>query len=196
MVSGASPSFDAVPEAVQLAKSLAASGRSVALIEWSDNGGGLSAHLGIEPRQGTAELINGSATFDDVVQSVDETDLHIVTAGTAERASADIDAERANLILDSLDESYEHIIVIAPENEAKGLFAAIQGRFDIGVTVEDGKARGALAARPEGSFLGYSVEGLETFTIQRRAAATSGGTRGTGATRRSLRTNDSTAAHP
>ncbi len=46
-----------------------------------------------------------------------------------DNADGDIDPDQMNLILDALDEAYDHIVVVGRHDEARKLFEAIEGRL-------------------------------------------------------------------
>ena len=57
-------------------------------------------------------------------------------------------------------------MVVGTTQAARALFEAIQGRFDAGVIVSEGKRRAKLAEAP-GTFLGFEVADIELFKLER-----------------------------
>lgn len=77
-----------------------------------------------------------------------------------------LDPDQVNLALDALDTAYDHIVIVGSNQAARALFEAIQGRFDAGVIVSEGKRRTKLADAP-GTFLGFEVADIELFKLER-----------------------------
>ena len=126
-----------------------------------------------------AELVAGSATFEDVVGMVPGTDCHFIPAGHAlGEVPAAFDPDQVNLVLDALDEAYAHIVVAGEHEAVRALFENIEGRFDAGIIVEDPTEMVAALHDPEGTFLGFEVADIELLRINRGAAAPKGASAG------------------
>jgi hypothetical protein len=85
--------------------------------------------------------------------------------------SSEIEADRANLVLDALDEAYDQIVVTASHARARALFKATEGRFDVGILLaaaDTGQTRGGSV---DSTFLGYEVADLEIIRVGAEAAA-------------------------
>jgi polysaccharide biosynthesis transport protein len=172
LVTGDRPNVDAASEAIALAKALAAAGKSVVLVDWANGGSRLADMTGGATSPGIAQLIQGDAAFEDVLQKLADTDAHFVPAGEPlDEPTLVFDADRANLVLDALDEAYDHIVVHGAHQAAHALFESTQGRFDVGVSVSDGAA---VANGAGSSFLGFEVADMATYQIERLPAASVG----------------------
>lgn len=168
LIAGDAPSLDAGGEAAALAKALSAGGKQVALVDWAASANGLADLLGGAHGPGITELIQGDASFEDVIQRLADSDAHFIPAGEpATDTSVLYDADRANLVLDALDEAYDFIVVHGAYDAAKNLFQAVQGRFDVGVSV--GEAKAANRAATARGFLGFDVADMEIVRIERTA---------------------------
>jgi capsular polysaccharide biosynthesis protein len=167
LMTGFSDQIDVGPEGLELVKSMADSGADVILLDWSPEGHGLAERMGLEPSAGLNELLQGTATFEDVVTRIPASGAHFIPAGTAvlDRDRL-LDADQLNLTLDALDTAYDHIIVVARHDVARALFEAILGRFDAGIVVSEPRRRGNVPDRP-GSFLGFEVTDIELFRLER-----------------------------
>lgn len=163
LIAGDSNGFDAAAEALAIAKDLSAAGKAVVLVDWSTGTTSLTDQAGGAAAPGLAQLIQGDVAFEDAIQKLADTEAHLVSAGNAlDDPSVMFDADRANLVLDALDEAFEHIIVYANHDAARDLFEATQGRFDTGVVVAD------LATAAEGNvFLGFDVGEMVVHHILR-----------------------------
>lgn len=162
--------MDGGVEARDLASSLATAGRRAVLVDWSRDGKGIAATLGAPSRPGLNDLLDGRASFDDVIVRLPESDAHFIAAGSSPADPArPLDADWINLVLDALDEAYDHIVVTAQTGEAKVLFETIEGRFDAGIVMTDKRGTGAspqsstINAGP-GVFLGFEV--TEIYIVQ------------------------------
>lgn len=152
----------AAATALALAKGLAGAGKSVVLVDWSAQASPLSDLAGALATPGLAQLVQGDVSFDDVIQKLADSDASLVSAGTLPAETGVLfDADRANLVLDAMDEAFEHIVVFADPAAARELFAATQGRFDAGVVVS--AAREATGERNE--FLGFDVGDLPVYRV-------------------------------
>lgn len=168
MVAGEAPDIDATGEGLQLAGQLSRWGRQVVLIKWSMLGGGIGGGTGGLPRAGINDLMQGQASFEDVIARLPASSVHAIAAGSpANDRAAMLDPDRLNLVFDTLDEVYEHIVVTAGHEEARALFAALEGRFDACVSVADSaRAENAMAAGVE-RFLGYEVTEIDIMRLER-----------------------------
>lgn len=157
LVTGDTDRIEPAAEALELGRALSAAGRSVIIVDWSIHGAGLAGQYGIKTQPGVAELLEGTAGFEDIVHSVPGSGVHVMAAGPATgRSGVGLDADRINLVLDALDEAYQQIIVMGRYNEARQLFQTIEGRFDAGLIVSNQ----AMAAEPN-VFLGFEVSDIE-----------------------------------
>lgn len=168
LITGETDGVDAGAEGVDLARNLAAAGADVMLVDWSLDGHGVAEAIGAQTRPGICELLSGRAKFEDVVARVPGSNAQLIPAGAAALdPKALLDPDQINLTLDALDTAYDHIIVVGTNKAARALFEAIQGRFDAGVVVADGKRRSAKLAEPAGTFLGFEVTDIELFRLER-----------------------------
>jgi hypothetical protein len=166
LITGESDAIDVAGDGVELAKSLAEAGSDVMLVDWSLDGHGAAESIGVRGGPGMAELLQGKAKFEDVVTRVPASGAHLIAAGGAAIEADALDPDQLNLTLDALDTAYDHIIVVSRNSAARALFEAIQGRFDAGVLVYEGKRRTARAEEP-GTFLGFEVTDIELFRLER-----------------------------
>jgi len=170
-----SDGIDGASEARDLVSSLTTSGRRCVLVDWSRDGRGIAASLGAAQQPGINDLLDGRASFDDVIVRLPDSDAHFIAAGAPPAdASAPLDAGWVNLVLDALDEAYDQIVVVAQLEQARPLFEAIEGRFDAGIVMSDRRSQGSTINAGPGVFLGFEV--TEIYIVQldlapRRAAA-------------------------
>jgi len=167
--------IDGAAEARDMVSSLAIAGRRAVLVDWSRDGKGLAASLGIPARPGMCDLLDGRASFDDVIVRLPESEAHVIAAGAPPAdPERPLDADWINLVLDALDEAYDHIVVVAQIDEARTLFETIEGRFDAGIVMSDRRAQGSTINAGPGVFLGFEVTEIYIVQMdlaQRRGAA-------------------------
>ena len=172
LVTGESTQVEPGAEAIALAKALADSGATVVLVDWSPSGQGISDLAGATNARGLTELALGEVSFNDVVSRVPASTVHFIGCGAPlTSASADVEPDQLNLVLDALDEAYDHIVVAGNYEDARDLFEAIQGRFDTGVLIADTKKRASVLDDPAGTFLGFEVADIDVIRFERTAAA-------------------------
>lgn len=150
--------------AVAVTEALSASGAEAILIDWSRTSDGSG-------RPGMSELIAGSASFEQAIGRLPGSSVHFMAGGASLPAQADaLDVDRLNLVLDALDEAYDHIVVAARQDLAQVVFEALEGRFDAGVVIGSGSAAERIGTGP-GSFLGFEVEGLLVAVLEPASVA-------------------------
>lgn len=170
MVVGETNLVDPSPEAIDLAEELSREGLQVILVDWSITATGFARRTGLVSKPGIVDLMLANASFEDVIQGLAGASVHIIPCGSSlesETGEDQLDPERLNLMLDALDEAYDHIIVVGIYDEARALFEAIQGRFDAGVMVGEPKVKSQVLADPPGTFLGYEVTDIELVRLTR-----------------------------
>lgn len=167
VITGSAAGIVTHEEALDLAGALTSQGKQVALVDWSLDGRGLSQALGLEPAPGLMDLLDGRASFEDVIRRMPEADVHVVPCGTAQVGTKVLNPDRVNLVLDALDEAYDHIIVTGEHGVIRDLFQAIQGRFDAGVAVADPRHPTAAGEAGDGIFLGFQVTDIDVLRIDR-----------------------------
>ncbi|MGD9783350.1 MAG: Wzz/FepE/Etk N-terminal domain-containing protein [Hyphomicrobiaceae bacterium] len=170
LMTGESATLIASDEAIDLAEDLTRDGLQVIIVDWSAKGKGFAASLGFEAVPGFTDLLAGTASFEDVVQGVPGSEAHLISCGAPlpeGNLEDSVDLDKLNLLLDALDEAYDHIIVVGAHDEARSLFEAIQGRFDAGVTVCDAQRRVSVLADPPGTFLGFEVTDIALIRFVR-----------------------------
>ena len=178
LVTGETPAVQAAPEAIELARVLAKDGAQVILIDWCPSGKGISSIVGTGGGKGLTELLIGEVSFDDALKRVPGSDAHFVSCGAAlEETDSDVEPDQLNLVLDALDEAYDHIIVVGTHSEARQLFELIQGRFDTGVLVADDTKRVKIRPDAPGTFLGFEVADIDVIHFERAGTQPSSSTR-------------------
>ena len=172
LVTGETAQVEPGSEAIALAKALADTGATVVLVDWSPSGQGICDLAGATNARGLTELALGEVSFDDVVSRIPSSTVHFIGCGAPlTSASADVEPDQLNLVLDALDEAYDHIVVAGNYEDARDLFEAIQGRFDTGVLIADTKKRASVLDDPAGTFLGFEVADIDVIRFERTAAA-------------------------
>lgn len=161
---------DSWSTATAIASALSASGRQVVVIDWSRDGAGIAGQDGIAPTPGMSDLLEGRASFEDVIVPLSSSPAHVIACGTRPDSS-ELDAERINLVLDALDEAYDHVVVVARLEPARDLFQSILGRFDAGILCTDGRRRSVLSTVAAGTFLGFEVADIDIIQLEQAAAA-------------------------
>ncbi|HUS97188.1 MAG TPA: hypothetical protein VMX97_10645, partial [Hyphomicrobiaceae bacterium] len=175
LVAGERQGIDPTDEALTLAHELQQSGAHVIIVDWSLDGHGCAGDLDLPAEPGVAELLAGTATFEDVIVEIPDSEIHFIASGKPlDEVDASLDADTLNLVLDALDEAYDHIVVVGQFGPAQALFEAIQGRFDAGITIADSRRGRAVVQEPEDSFLGFEVTDIDVIRFERsRSSATS-----------------------
>ncbi len=156
--------IDGAAEARDLVSALAVAGRRCVLVDWSRDGRGVAAKLGAATRPGMNDLLDNRASFDDIIARLPESDAHFIAAGAPADLSRPLDTDWINLVLDALDEAYDHIVVVAQTDEARSLFETIEGRFDAGIMMSDRRGQGSTINAGPGVFLGFEV--TEIYIVQ------------------------------
>ncbi len=167
LMTGSVDPMDVGGEAIALAKAISDAGSDVILIDWSPEGRGIADSLGMEARAGFNELLQGKASFEDVVTRIPASGAHFIAAGGPVRdRDTVLDPDRVNLTLDALDTAYDQILIAARKDVARAIFEAILGRFDAGIVVSEPRRRGTLPEAP-GTFLGFEVADIALYRIER-----------------------------
>jgi polysaccharide biosynthesis transport protein len=162
--------IDATAEAVALAESLSDGGRQVVLVDWNLEGAGAADAIGIPKQPGMTDLLQGDVSFEDVITLLPNSTVHYIACGNALADPAlAADADRLNLVLDALDEAYDHIVLVGRHEAVRALFQCIEGRFDAGITVAEVRNRQPLVEDEAGSFLGFQVTDLDVIRFERGA---------------------------
>jgi uncharacterized protein involved in exopolysaccharide biosynthesis len=157
--------------ATELAKALTELGHSVILIDWSPDGDGIAEAAGLKSAAGIAELLAGTATFETVIKRLPANEAHLIGAGSFDAAlDAHPDADRLNLVLDALDEAYDHVIVAGRHEAARAFFEAIEGRVDCGVLIADPSRVHSVLRDPPGTYLGFEVAEIDLVRYDRQQA--------------------------
>ena len=65
------------------------------------------------------------------------------------------------MLLDALDDAYDHVVIAGGRDAVRDLFTTIEGRIDAGVVVADGDG---IAA--PGNFLGFNVADLDVIRYE------------------------------
>ena len=131
LVTADAPGIEVIGDAMDLVSALTKASKSVILVDWCPEGGGYATLTQTPDAPGLCELLAGKVSFEHVVNRVPGSYAHVIVTGDVSAGgSAAFDSDRINLVLDALDEAYEHIVVSGRHHPAKALFETIQGRFE------------------------------------------------------------------
>ncbi|QXX73923.1 exopolysaccharide transport family protein [Methylovirgula sp. HY1] len=109
-----------------------AHGNQLAALKSSDMAGGVNIS---ERRVGLTDLLNGNASFAEVIHRDAISRLHFINFG----ASEDFDSADLDLVLDALAETYDFILLAAPALAASDLAKSLASHADLVVLVGTGK---------------------------------------------------------
>ncbi len=172
LITGETDEIIPYAEAIELVKALAKGSTQPILVDWSPSGNGFARDAGLGTSAGFNDLLSGSAGFDEIIQRLPGTNAHAVASGEAVSGDeSEIDADHLNLVLDALDEAYDHIVVVGRRDEARRLFEVIEGRFDAGIAIGS-PYRGSPASEDSGNmFLGFEVAEIDVIRYERQERA-------------------------
>ena len=156
--------IDGAAEARDLVSDLAASGRQCVLLDWSRKGKGIAPALGLPAQPGINDLLVGRATFDDIIVRLPDSEAHVIACGAPISGGTPLDPDWIGLVLDALDETYDHVIVVARLEQARALFGAVEGRFDAGIVMSERRVQRTSINAAPGVFLGFEV--TEIYVVQ------------------------------
>jgi uncharacterized protein involved in exopolysaccharide biosynthesis len=162
LVAGETPGVPTSKPASDLARQLAVQGRQTILLDWTlDAPPSAEEHDG-KPKLGLTDVLSGRATFEDVVERLPYSAAHAIGAGSgaADKAAAG-DPDRINMLLDALDEAYDHIVIAGDYGSLRALFSTMEGRVDAGIVVAD-----TDLGEKAGNFLGFQVADLPVIRYE------------------------------
>jgi polysaccharide biosynthesis transport protein len=173
IVAGEASGMSIAQEAVALTDALTGSGKQVVLVDWCPDGKGLAETLELDRVPGFTDLLQGRASFEEVIRRLPGSEAHLVPCGSAIPGGIGApDADRLNLVLDALDEAYDHVVVVGDHKAIRDLFLTVEGRFDAAVVVAERRSRTAGNAISPGQFLGFQVTDIELIRFDRGGAET------------------------
>ena len=171
LITGDDDGLEFAADAVELGKALGAAGKNVVLVDWSIAAKSISSILSIPRTPGIRELISGEASFDAVVHRVNGFELQAIAPGKPRpETESPEEIESIHLVFEALDETYDHILIVAEQAVARRLFGLLDGGFDAGLLV--GKSGQVPSDHVEGGFLGFSVPELDVLRYAPTSAAT------------------------
>ena len=158
--------------ALDLARRIVAAGKRVVLVDWSAAAKPISSELAIPRVPGIRELIANEVPFESTLHVIDEAGLHVIPAGKPRTESeSPQEIEGIHVVLEALDESYDHVLVTAEQGVARRLFDLADGAFDAGLLiVRPGAATEAEAGKT--GFLGFAAPDMDVIRFVESNAAT------------------------
>ena len=165
LITGASEAVDPSDEVIDLVAELSDAGLRVLLVDWSLNGERLHPDIDVGAAASLVEVMSGHAQFDDILVTLPDSNVHYVYSTTAPAPGALLNEDDLNLVLDALDEAYDHVVVAGSYSDTRALFETIQGRFDAGMTVAEADV--GMPMSTGDSFLGFEVADIEIVRFVR-----------------------------
>jgi uncharacterized protein involved in exopolysaccharide biosynthesis/Mrp family chromosome partitioning ATPase len=135
LIAAASPKTNAAPTAIALARLLAADAERAVLVDLTPASTAISGPLGLPRAPGFADLLAGSAGFEDVVCLDGKSALQVIVAGNAPAKSETKDAERIVRIFSALAQAYDLVVLYGDTESASRFQAALQGRLAMVIAV-------------------------------------------------------------
>jgi hypothetical protein len=168
LVSGATASLDATPEAVSIARALATGGDQVVLVDLACGRVSISGTLGLKSSPGLAELFAGRAGFEDVVRVDAETPLQVIAAGGPTLTVPDEGNERFTSVLEALTQAYDGVVLHADHEALLKFTPALKFELSVAIAVVD-TASGADSAKSD--LNAFSPLGCPVLVYEKRSAA-------------------------
>lgn len=168
MVAASNLQANTAQEALELARSIAASGVRVGIVDFSTAGQGVSGILGLSNIPGLGELLAGSAGFEDVVSADPEGSVQIIPPGALQRDVFTGEAsDKWVRILSALRQTYDCLVLHVSLSGARRLIAGL-GPDEIAtiVLVTDGREDAALIAQIGDHLLSEGGAAIELVTCK------------------------------
>jgi Mrp family chromosome partitioning ATPase len=135
LIAAASPKFNAAPTAIELARLLAADAERAVLVDLMPASTAISGPLGLPRAPGFADLLAGSASFDDVVLLDGKSALQVIVGGNAQPKSASIEGERGARIFSALAQAYDLVVLYGNTDSVAKYQSSLQGRLAMVIAV-------------------------------------------------------------
>ncbi len=168
VIVGETHGIDASQEGMDLARLLSEAELQVVVIDCNTDNESFCDTIGLACRPGITELLDGTASFDDVITHIPNSKVHHISLGHG--ASAEdfyFDGDDLNAVLDALDDVYDQILVVGRYRTAQALFEAVEGRFDAGISVSDVRVQRSIVKDTDETFLGFEVTDIDIIRIER-----------------------------
>jgi uncharacterized protein involved in exopolysaccharide biosynthesis len=164
LVVGMAAAVDAREHGVELARLLAGPGARTVVIDWNADGRSIAETLGAHRHPGIAELLQGTASLHQAIQLLPgSTGVRFISPGGGLPNTA-MHADQANLIFDTIDDAYDHIVFVGEYDALDALFTVVKGRFDTVVEIS-APARVQAARSAPGILFGFPVSGIEVLRL-------------------------------
>lgn len=168
LVVGDDDDIDARHHAADLARELARLGQQVVLIDWSAPGEVIDVDFGVPTSPGLIDLIDGTASFEDVIRPMPNGKAHVIVGGSPLAGSIAHRADRLMLALDALEDAYAHVVVTGTHDALRELFVAVEARFDTAVVVTEPRLEvGESLAQSSNTLFGKAVHGVRIIRLDR-----------------------------
>lgn len=172
LVAGTTSKIDVRIQGAELVRLLTGPGVRVILVEWNADGRSIADALGAASRPGMMELLEGAASLHQVIQPLPGAAACIIGSGGPSTKPAAHDGDQVNLVLDALDESYDHIVFVGEYDALHQLFTIIEGRFDTVIEIEAPAEHHDYPARSApGTVFGCHVADIEILRLSTAVAA-------------------------
>lgn len=173
LITAMEPGVDTRHRGAELARLLASPRVRTVLIDWSMDGRGIAEALGAHASPGVAELLHGTASLEQVIQALPSpAAMHFIASGVDGLSETALDPDQANIVLDAIDDVYDHVVFVGEYDALKTLFALIEGRFDTVVEIEAPDRSGIVRSAP-GTLFGHPVSEIEVLRLGPIAGASS-----------------------
>jgi succinoglycan biosynthesis transport protein ExoP len=164
LVVGMAAAADAREHGVELARLLAGPGARTVVIDWNADGRSIAETLGAHRHPGIAELLQGTASLHQAIQLLPgSTGVRFISPGGGLPNTA-MHADQANLIFDTIDDAYDHIVFVGEYDALDALFTVVKGRFDTVVEIS-APAHVQAARSAPGILFGFPVSGIEVLRL-------------------------------
>jgi len=135
LIAATSPKVSAAPTAIEIARLLAANAERAVLVDLTGGSTAISSPLSLPRAPGFADLLAGSAGFEDVVRVDTKSALQVIVAGDAKAKSDGNEAERGGRIFAALSQAYDLVVLYGDQENVSKFQAALLGRLAMVIAV-------------------------------------------------------------
>jgi uncharacterized protein involved in exopolysaccharide biosynthesis len=142
-----SPKAATATSVIEVARMLASEQGRVLLVDLVAGSSAISHGLGLPRAPGIADLLAGTASFEDVVCVDPKTSLQVITSGNARAKGEGDQDERASRIFNALSQAYDLVLLHADQASLGKFHKPLEGRVALAIAVlaTGGRGRGTLA---------------------------------------------------